>query len=342
MATRRLYLANLDPELFPQRAINILRLRGWVATGNFYEFGTSISAFRPDVLLYVPTRRVDAIPLPPSRVLDKTILVTWVLYPDQLTGWNIRTNSHGSRLMLGTPALFRHAALNLANSHFTKRLLEKIASPIRFDVCPLGIDHLRMSQVFPARRTRNRPCSVLWQHRWSADKNLEQALDVIATLAPRHPAVRFYVGRWEDWQPCYVPRRLVSRFIEFARKIEVMRNVVPMRRFDRQTDFWRFLPRIDIAFSTAYHETFGLTMLELAFAGAACVVPNHAAYPEVHQGSLIVSLPGISDAVSNLLDDQVAWCHWAQASRENALLYDIQVSANALVSLLDAVIEREG
>lgn len=340
MTGTRVYLANLDPELFPLRAIETLRRRGWHATGNLYELGESVASFHPDVLLYIPTRRPDAISLPPRRVLGNALVVTWVLYPDQLTGWDVRTNSHGSCLMLGAADLFRRAVVNLVNSRFTKQLLEQITSSIRFDVCPLGIDHLGISRALGVRATRERSHSVLWQHRWSADKNLEQAFDVVAALAPRFPTVTFYVGRWEDWQPCYVPRQLVARFTAFARAAEYMRNVVPVRRFDQQVQFWRFLQRVDIAFSTAYHETFGLAMLEQGLAGAACVVPHHAAYPEVHRGSLIVPSDGITEAIGQLIDDPAAWRSWAAASRRNALRFDVQRSASTLASFLDAAVGR--
>jgi len=161
---------------------------------------------------------------------------------------------------------------------------------------------------------------------------------VIAALAARYPAVRFYLGRWQDWQPCYVSRRLVSRFNSFARSIKCLRNIVPVRRFDRQADFWSFLHAVDIGFSTAYHESFGLAMLEQAFAGAACVVPDQAVYPEIHGGSLIVPHSHIADGVSRLLEDSTAWRHWARTSYRNALLYDVGRSAITLAALLDATV----
>ena len=36
MSLRKVYLANLDPEFFPQRCLRLLRRMGWNAAGNRY------------------------------------------------------------------------------------------------------------------------------------------------------------------------------------------------------------------------------------------------------------------------------------------------------------------
>jgi glycosyltransferase involved in cell wall biosynthesis len=326
----RLYLANVAEEFIPTRALEILKGLGWKVAGNFYPGSPSVKDFAPDVLIYVPTRRPDAIALPPVDQLANVPVLMWALYPDQLTGWDVERNSPGTGLDPLAQVLYRPSAMRLANSNYTKELLAPATGLDDFDVCPLGIDTAAIKQAVGKRQRREAPTAVLWQHRWSSDKNLAGAFEVILYLAGKYPHVTFYLGRENDWQPCYVQSSLRSDHLRFIAAACRYHNVVAVPRFASQRGFWRFLRNVDIGFSTAYHESFGLSMLEQAYAGAACVVPNHAAYAEIHAGAMIVPLQDIAEAIETLLQDPHAWQGVIASSYRNASKYDIEVSSHAL------------
>jgi hypothetical protein len=90
---------------------------------------------------------------------------------------------------------------------------------------------------------------------------------------------------------------------------------------------------VDIGFSTAYHETFGLTMLEQGCAGVACVVPNHQAYPEIHAGALVVPPAEIGRAIGFLIENPDVWREVARSSQINALQYDVEAVSRTLANV---------
>jgi glycosyltransferase involved in cell wall biosynthesis len=335
---RRIYLANVAHEFVPRRALRVLDSLGWSAHGNFFDALPSLEAFQPDVVVYVPTRRPDAVSLARVDELFDVPLLIWALYPDQLIGWDVRTNSFGEHLDPVADVLFREPAMRLANSRFSKSLLEDATGLKDFRVCPLGIDTTGILNAAGRRSDKDRATSVLWNHRWSADKNLATALDVFLELAARYPDVTFYLGRSGDWQPCYVPETLRQEYRRFEAAARRHENLLLLPRFPTRRTFWRFLRDVDIGFSTSYHETFGLTMLEEACAGVACVVPNHAVYPETHTGALLVALENVAAGIASLIDDPALWRQTARSSQQNALTYDIENVSSALASLAELAV----
>lgn len=339
MSDGRIFLANVDPELFPPRAVALLEADGWQCAGNFYSRSPSVSAFRPDLIIYVPTRRADALGATELSKVETAQVVPWVLYPDQVAGWEVARNTFGAELVEGSAGLLRQHSFVLANSRFTKRLLESIAPWLDVAVCPLGIDIQRILAATGGRVQRHCAASVLWQHRWSADKNLTQLFEDVVSLAKRHKHISFYVGRAYDWQPCYVPASLRVQAAKFAEAAAGMRNIRLVPRFPSQVEFWQFLQHVDIGFSTAYHETFGLAMLEQAAAGIACVVPDHGSYPEIHQGAYCAPLDQVGTAVEALLEDPRLWMRVAASSQCNAMLYDVGHSSRCLSSFIKGFLE---
>jgi glycosyltransferase involved in cell wall biosynthesis len=326
----KIYLANVDLDLFPPPAHAVLTRKGHLVAGNLsHRSGPTLDEFRPDLVVYVPTRRCDGIRLT-AEVVERTPTVTWILYPDQLLGWNELANRHGEGLRGEDLDLFRLCDLNLANSTYTKSLFAACCEDLFFDVCHLGIDSVGIARAAGRQQLRK---SVLWQHRWSSDKNLANALEIVASLAVRRPDVTFYVGRHEDWQPCYVPQSLRDHYGRFAAASQSLPNVVLVPPFARRLEYWRFLRSIDVAFSCSYHETFGVAMLEQACAGAACVVPRTAVYPEVHRGALVVPMEKVIVAVDSLLGDELLWRHASKRARLNAHRYDVRMTAARLAEL---------
>jgi glycosyltransferase involved in cell wall biosynthesis len=179
---------------------------------------------------------------------------------------------------------------------------------------------------------------VLWQHRWRTDKNLRGALDIIEALAAKHRDVAFLVGRNEDWdEPFWVPQSLKDYFAQALPRLARLGNVHFLSRFATQVEYWRLLSEVDIAFSCSYHETFGIAMLEAAYAGAACVVPNTVAYPEIHSGALVVNHSEIASGLSRLVQEPQFRAEVAHRCRQNAGKYHVNSTAEKLAGLIAQV-----
>lgn len=332
----RLYLANIESWVFPSGGCRALRESGFEVGGNWLEppFNSSPDQFSPDVIVYAPHRRVDALVLRKEHLLS-TPTIFWALYPDYLTGWDRQENKHMDGFLESVAALMPYFQKHVAQSVFTKHLIEKRIDGYEFEVVHLGIDLAAMDRCRPESKLRRSELTVLWHHRWRTDKNLQGALDIIESLATRHPRVRFLVGRKEDWdEPFWVPQSLRDYYSEAAKRLSRLSNVQFTPRFRTQPDYWRFLTDIDIAFSCSYHESFGVAMLEKAYAGAACVVPNTVAYPEIHSGAVVVDHSQIASAIDRLIRDPQFRAETAHLSRENAKKYDVRAAADQLAQLI--------
>jgi glycosyltransferase involved in cell wall biosynthesis len=342
----RIYLANIDPWILPERAWRVMTQRSHQVAGNWstLSYRESLHEFAPDVIVYAPHRqkkalswRDAALTLSPQLVRDVPTIL-WALYPDYLTGWDHVRNEHDSGFLDPVRQTLPYVRAILTNSRFSKELLEARAPDFTFEICYLGIDTKAIDESRDRGR-RDRPWrSVLWQHRWATDKNFQGALEILLELAPRHPNVTFYLGRKENWDEAFwAPQWLKDLYAVRARELDHLPNVQYSPYFETQQEYWNFLAWIDIAFSCSYHETFGIAMLEQAYAGAACVVPDRVAYPEVHAGALVVSPAEVERGIETLLREPDRCAQVASSSKANAAQYSVERTVERLLSFAEQV-----
>ena len=335
----RLYLANLESWVFPNRGSEILSEGGLEVGGNWLAppFHRELEEFSPDVVVYSPHRRADALVLQREDLL-RTPTVLWAIYPDYLTGWDREKNEHEGGFLQSVAGLMPYFQRHFASSMFTKLLLEERIDSYQFEVCFLGIDLEGIDLCQRRNGARRSELTVLWQHRWRTDKNFQGALEVIESLAAKHRDVTFLIGREEDWdEPFWVPQWLKDCYADAKPRLQRLGNVQFVSRFPNQVAYWRFLSEIDIAFSCSYHETFGIAMLEAAYAGVSCVAPDTVCYPEIHAGAVLVDRSQIVSAVDRLILDSRLRAEVSRRCRENAGKYDVRTTAEGLAGLVDEV-----
>lgn len=116
-----------------------------------------------------------------------------------------------------------------------------------------------------------------------------------------------------------------------------------VRHFLDPCDYWAFLGCVDVTFSCAREESFGVAMLEHAAAGVACVCPRTLAYPEVHQGALLVppDADSIVDGVCSLVRDAGTRSRVARRGAEVARRYAVEAGVRRLCDQLQRV-DRDG
>ena len=342
----RIYIANVDPWVLPARAWTLIEQRGHQVAGNWASapWRQSVRDAAPDVIIYAPHRQKEALAwrdaaltIPPELAKDiPTIL--WALYPDYLTGWDHEKNEHGHGFLASVRQMIPYFRALLTNSMYSKAVLEARAPGTRFDVCYLGIDTRMIDEARSDEGQMDSRRRVLWQHRWATDKNFQGALEIILDLAPRHPDVTFYLGRKDNWdEAVWVPQWLRDLYTARASDFKSLDNVHHISYFEAQEEYWRFLSGIEVAFSCSYHETFGIAMLEEAYAGAACVVPNRAAYPEVHAGALIAPKDEVGQAIEDLLEDPARRAEVASSARANAARFSVEATVETLLYFVERV-----
>ncbi|MCH6555338.1 MAG: hypothetical protein IH797_01850, partial [Chloroflexi bacterium] len=81
----------------------------------------------------------------------------------------------------------------------------------------------------------------------------------------------------------------------------------------------------------------GIAMLEKAYAGVACVVPNTVAYPGIHSGAVLVPHGQIASAVDRLIREPQLRAEVAQRCRQNASKYDVSTTAQKLAEVIAGV-----
>jgi glycosyltransferase involved in cell wall biosynthesis len=136
-------------------------------------------------------------------------------------------------------------------------------------VLPLGI---RLDDFPPVPPRDGAPPLVVWNHRWEWDKDPETFFRVLGRLAERDVPFRVAVAG-EGY------RRAPPVFREA--RAALGERVIHWGNLSDRAAYLRLLCRGDVAVSTARHETFGISLVEAAFAGAHPLAPRALSYPEI-------------------------------------------------------------
>jgi glycosyltransferase involved in cell wall biosynthesis len=124
----------------------------------------------------------------------------------------------------------------------------------------------------PARRERDEPPLLIWNHRWEFDKDpaaFFAALD--AALARGHDFRLALLG--ENFQ-------VVPKEFEAARE-RYGERIVQYGFVEDRAAYLEWLRRGDIVISTAGQENFGMAVVEAIASGCLPLLPRRLAYPEI-------------------------------------------------------------
>jgi glycosyltransferase involved in cell wall biosynthesis len=134
---------------------------------------------------------------------------------------------------------------------------------------PIGIDPEEFGGPSPSRT--GGPV-LLWNHRWEYDKNPEEFFGALKVLKSRGMKFRLAVlgESFREYPPVFNDARA-----EFADRISTWGFVEDRKKYVE------LLQTSDIVVSTAFHEFFGLSVVEAMAAGCAPLLPNRLSYPEI-------------------------------------------------------------
>lgn len=197
-------------------------------------------------------------------------------------------------------------------------LLDEIRA--KAGVLHLGVD---FSGLDAPRGERGRPLRILWPHRWEHDKNPGEFFAIIEELDRRGLEFRLLVagGAFEK-----APE-------EFGRaKARLSHRIDHWGEVKERGEYAKLLAISDIVVSTALHETFGLSMVEAAWAGAHPLAPKRLSYPEVfpaalHGECLYAGGEGLSARLAALLAGETEPLD-ASTLREAFSVYDWRLRAS--------------
>ena len=134
--------------------------------------------------------------------------------------------------------------------------------------------------------------------------------------------MEFWIGQKDTWDTHRDTAAFREVSVSKLKILQNIKNVFFFNHIDDQKEYWSYLNQVDIGFSTAFQEGFGLSMMEQEAAGIACVVPNAEVYPELHAGCLIVDRSKLSEGLEELIENPIKRKIVSQRCIDNVSKYD--------------------
>ncbi|HKC04440.1 MAG TPA: glycosyltransferase [Patescibacteria group bacterium] len=325
---KELYLANMWPQIVTKKGIELLEQNGFNATGNWLNGNNDHNHADRIILPYADFGKPVLIPESDSELWKKTI--SYILFPDSLVGWDFKKNHYRYQRDKGAELILQKSQKRLSHSNYSSELA-RVTYGVDNLTIPLGIDSDTIRSV---EVEQHAGLKVLWNHMWRSDKGTAEAFDIIAKLAPKYSQVEFWVGQTNTWD-IRDSKLFTEKCFEKLKLLQKMDNVKFFNRLRNQKEYWAWTSQVDISFSTAFQEGFGLSMMEQEAAGIACVVPNAEAYPELHGGCLIIDREKLAEGLELLIQNPIKRKSISQSCRENASKYDTSVWVEKIIRQLD-------
>ncbi len=204
-------------------------------------------------------------PLPPGEKRDLTYgVINWL---SALTADRVCFNSrfHLEQFFDELPRLLKHFP---DYNHLP--LIDEVRA--RAEVLPVGCDLQGLDDLRPKDKPAPGPPIILWNQRWEYDKNPGEFFAALERLAA------------ED-----VPFRVAVAGENFRRKPEEFEaargglgeRVVHWGFAERRAEYARLLWHSDVVVSTAWHEFFGVAVIEAIYCGCLPLLPHRLSYPEL-------------------------------------------------------------
>ena len=195
---------------------------------------------------------------------------------------------------------------------------------------PVGIDFGRLDPPLP--RPVDRPPLILWNQRWEFDKNPVRFVDTLLQLA--NEGVEFEVA--------FCGERFGLNEPDGSSDLLALRDRVIFNGYANEEDYRRLLWQASVTFSTAWHEYFGVSILEAIHCQTMPLLPPRLSYPEIipssfHDVCLVDSadlMARLKYALTHSVESQTIATELAQATADYAwtnmgAVYDAQFEALA-------------
>ena len=129
-----------------------------------------------------------------------------------------------------------------------------------------------------AKPWEERPCRILWNHRWEYDKNPEEFIDLFKWLKEEQLNLEVdLLGAGNQGQDLNVFDSLKR---DFPQAVKAYGGINDRAEYFKRLRLSRLLP------VTSYHDFFGLSVLDAITNGVIPLLPDRLAYPELIPKSL--------------------------------------------------------
>ena len=146
-------------------------------------------------------------------------------------------------------------------------VIEEIRAKVVVCPPPITFEPLRRPEKAPGA-----PLTILWCHRWEADKNPEPFFEALARLDESKCAFDLVL----------IGEQFRTAPLAFARVCERLRQRIRhVGHLVDSAEYARVLAQCDLVVSTARQETFGVAVVEAILAGCQPLLTNRLSYPEI-------------------------------------------------------------
>lgn len=116
--------------------------------------------------------------------------------------------------------------------------------------------------------------TIVWNHRWEHDKNPEEFFETLYKLQ----------DRGIDFKLCVLGQHFQKNPTCFEEARQRLSGEIVQWGYVDETDaYYQHLAAGDIVVSTAFHEFFGISVIEAVRAGCVPVLPRRLSYPELFE-----------------------------------------------------------
>ncbi len=261
-------------------------------------------------------------PTPPGEARDLTYGLINVL--SMLCASRIAFNSqhHHDEFYVELPRLLKH---------FPDYNHLEIIAGLRAKslVLPVGLDLSRFDACRTSPRPDDAPLRILWNQRWEYDKNPAEFFNALYLLD----------AAGLPFELCVAGENFRQQPVEFVEaQARLGGHIVHWGYAESQEAYARLLWQADLVVSTAYHEFFGISVLEAIYCGCYPLLPHRLSYPEllptaIHRAHLY---HGFDDLVERL---RWAASHPAIIRQTSLSQIALQFDWQRLAPTYDALIE---
>ncbi len=217
--------------------------------------------------------------------------------------------------------------LQVLGAEITKRF-EEIVRVIGLPIDGEYIDKFRIKNKVSKKTNKMR---IVFNHSLRPPKLPYVALYVIEEILSSRDNCCFEITR------AFVNGTQIEKdFKNLARKYKgriIFNENLPL------SDYYRLLWNCDIQFSTAAHESFGVSTLEAMYTGNACFTPNKLSYPEI-TGNVgnYCDENNLIEMIKKAIDDEIFRNNISKAQHKIALRYDPSVIVSSIMDTIKEII----
>ncbi|KMY67269.1 hypothetical protein AAU61_10440 [Desulfocarbo indianensis] len=205
------------------------------------------------------------------------------------------TSVAAAKLALFNSAYHRREVIQAAGALLAKLpdavphgLAQALSAKSRALAVPLSVEEANGLR----REPRQGPLRILWNHRWSQDKDPRSFFAALFALAEQGLDFQVAVLGRQSGRPPAV-------FQEAASKLGP--RLIRQGALEDRREYWRWLFWADMCVSTALQEYQGLAVAEAAWAGCRPLVPDALVYPELYPAGLRYGPGKLEQALAGLI-----------------------------------------